>query len=193
MKTYKNLNFWIDLMGRRLQLSILITLPKTFSASTVIVRSKFWRSWKKENFQKLDFLIDLLRRRLQLSILISLPKSFSPSTVFVRSKFWRICKKRTFKRLFFHWFSETKTAIFNFDIPAEIFLANTVNLRSKVRRVWKKQNFQKVFFYSKSSFGHVECSFKKQVENFPPRSKKSFSSSYVTSNSNISKRIHIDT
>ena len=56
----------------------------------------------------------------------------------------------------------------------------------------KKQNFQKLFFYSKCSIGHVECSFNKQAKNFPPRFKKSFSSSYVTSNTNISKRIHID-
>ena len=104
---------------------------------------------KKENFQKFGFFIDLLRRRLQFLILITLLKSFSPSTVNVRSKFWR---------------------------------------------VWKKnRTFKKSVFNSKFSFGHVECSFKKQVEIFPPRSKKSFSSSYVSCNTNISKIIHIDT
>ena len=104
---------------------------------------------KKENFQKIDFLIDLLRQRLQFSILISLPKSFSPSTVNVRSKIWR---------------------------------------------VWKKnQNFQKLFFYSKCSFGHVEFSFNKQVEIFPPNFRKRFFVYCFTSHANISERIQIDT
>ena len=137
-----------DLTRRRLQVSILISLPKSFSSSTVNVRSKFWRIWKKDNLQKFDFFIDPMRRRLQLSILISLPKTFSPSTVIVPSKF---------------------------------------------RRVWKTRDLSKKVFYSKCSFGHVECSFKKQVEISPPWFKKSFSSSHVTSNSNISKKTHIDT
>ena len=145
---FQKFDFSIDLSRRRLHFSFLISLPKSFPPSTVIVRSKFWRIWKKENFQKFDFLINLMRRKLHFSILVSLPKTFSPSTI---------------------------------------------NVRSKFRRVWKKnRTFKKSFFNSKCSFGHVECSFKKQVEIFPPMFKKSFSSSYVTSNINTSKRIHID-
>ena len=149
---------------------------------------------KKENFQKFDFLIHLLSRRLQFSILISLPKSFLPSTVIVRSKFWRIWEKRELSKIwFFDWSYETKTAFFNFDIPAEKILAKHSKCSFKVTKILKKkQNFQKKN-YSKCSFGHAECSFKKQVEIFPPRFKKSFSSSSCTSKTNISKRSHIDT
>ena len=57
----------------------------------------------------------------------------------------------------------------------EKFSPRTVNVRSKFWRVWKKnQNFQKLFFYSKRSFGHVDCSFNKQVENFPAKFQKKF-------------------
>ena len=150
---------------------------------------------KEENFQKFEFLIDLMRRRLQFSILISLPKTFLPSTVNVRWKFWRNWKKkRNSKKMIIFWSLETKAAISNFDIPAEIFLAKHSKCSFKVlKNLKKKQNFQKKFFNSKCSFGHAECSFKKQVEIFQPWFKKSFSSSYVTSNTNISNRTHMDT
>ena len=83
----------------RVQFAILIPLPKTFSPSTVNVRSELWKFFKKkEIFQMFDILFDLTRRRLQFSILISLLKSFSPSTVNVRSKFWRIWKKENFQK-----------------------------------------------------------------------------------------------
>ena len=135
---------------------------------------------KEENFQKFEFLIDLLRRWLQLSILISLPKTFSPSTVIVRSKFWRNWKKREVsKSWFFDWSFETKTAIFNFDIPADNFLAKHSKCSFKFPKSLKKTELSKENFNSKCSFGHAECSFEKQVEIFQPWFKKSFSSSYV--------------
>ena len=222
-KIFQKFDVLIDLMRRRLQFSILISLPKSFSPSTVIVRSKFWRIWKKrelskvwffdrssatktasalfnfdvpaenflakhnkcsfkvpkslkkrENFQKFDFSIDLSRRRLHFSFLISLPKIFPPSTVIVRSEFWRIWKKRKFSKVwFFDKSYETKTAFFNFDIPAENFLAKHNKCSFKVPKSLKKnRTFKKSFFNSKCSFGHVECSFKKQVEIFPPMFKK---------------------
>ena len=132
------------------QISILIPVPKTFSPSTVNVRSKFWRFWKKrEIFQKFDCLFDLMRRKLHFSILLSL---------------------------------------------SENFLAKHGKSSFKVLKSLKKnRTFKKSVFNSKFSFGHVECSFKKQVKIFPPSFKKSFSSSYVTSNTNTSKRIHKDT
>ena len=147
---------------------------------------------KKENFQKFDFLFDLMRRRLQLSILISLPKPFLPSTVILRSKFWRIGKKRELSEVwFFDWSFETKTAIFNFDIPAEKLLAKHGECSFKILKSLKKiRTFRSCFFYSNCSFGQVECSFNKKVKIFLPRFKKRFSSSYVNSITNISKRIH---
>ena len=92
----------------------------------------------------------LWRNRVQFSILIALPKIFSPSTVNVRSKFWRVWKKRDFPEVwFFDRSYETKTAIFNFNIPAKIFSPSTVNVRSKFWRNWKKkENFQKFGFLS---------------------------------------------
>ena len=239
---FQKFDFLFDLMRRRLQLSILISLPKPFLPSTVILRSKFWRigknrelsevwffDWsfetktailnfdipaekfsakhgkcsfkflkklKKSELSEVWFFEWFLRRRLQFSILISLPKSFPPSTVIVRSKFWRIWKKKeNFQK--FDVLIDLMRRKLHFSILIslpETFSPSTVKFRSKFRRVWKKQNFQKkTFFYSKCSFGHVEGSFKKQVEIFPPMFKKSFSSSYVTSYTNTSKRIHIDT
>ena len=79
-----------------------------------------------QNFQKIIFILKLIlwRHRVQFSFLIPLPKTFSPSTVNVRSNFWRFWKKRDFSKVwFFVWSYETKTAIFNFDIPAEKFFA----------------------------------------------------------------------
>ena len=44
------------LWKHRVQSSILISLPQSFSPSTVNIRSKFWRIWKKKpKFQKLFF------------------------------------------------------------------------------------------------------------------------------------------
>ena len=45
-------NLKMILWRHRVQFSILIPLPRTFSPSTVIVRSKFWRFWKKKRFFK---------------------------------------------------------------------------------------------------------------------------------------------
>ena len=133
---------------------------------------------KEENFQKFEFLIDLLRRWLQLSILISLPKTFSPSTVIVRSKFRRNWKKREVSKIwFFDWSFETKTAIFNFDNPAEIFFTTNPVIFFQWSESIEKTELSKKNFNSKCSFGHAECSFKKQVEIFQPWFKKSFSSS----------------
>ena len=111
-KNFQKFDFLIDLLRRWLQLSILISLPKTFSPSTVIVRSKFWRNWKKREVPKVWLFIDLLRRRLQFPILISRPKIFLPSTVNVRSNFWRIWKRhRTFKKNFFSSYFTSNTNI----------------------------------------------------------------------------------
>ena len=182
-------------MRRRLQFSILITLPKSFSPSTGNMRSKFWRNrkkrklskvlifdWscdtktaifnfdipaekfftkhgkcsfkflknlkKKQNFQKFDFLIDLMRRKVHFSILVSLPKTFSPSTVNVRSKFRRVWKKRELSEVWiFYWSFETKTAIFNFDNPAEKFFAKHGKCLFKVLKKLIKKIFQKFHFF----------------------------------------------
>ena len=48
-------DFLIDLMRRKLHFSILISLPKTFSPSTINVRSKFRRVWKKNRTFKKNF------------------------------------------------------------------------------------------------------------------------------------------
>ena len=57
-------------------------------------------------------------------------------------------KKRELSKVwFFDWSYETKTAFFNFDIPAENFSLSTVNVRSKFSRIWKRnRNFENVFF-----------------------------------------------
>ena len=197
--------FFIDLLRRRLQFSILVSLPKTFSPSTVNVRSKLRRVWKKRElsevwffywsfetktaifnfdnpaekffakhgkcsfkvlknlikkvFQKFDFLIDLMKRKLQLSILISLPKTFPPSTVIVRSKFWRSWKKRQLSKVwFFDRSFETKTAIFNFDIPAQNFFAKHGKCSFKVpKNLNKKENLQKFGFLL--TFWDEDCNF----------------------------------
>ena len=184
------------LWRHKVQFSFLISLHKIFSPSTVNFRSKLWRFWKKiEIFQKFDFLFDLMRRRVQFSILIYLPKSFSPSTGNVRSKFWRTRNEREVSKvLIFDWSYDTKTANFNFDFPAETFFAKHGKCSFKnLQNLKKNQNFHILFFHSKCSFGHVECSFNEQVKIFPPIFEKSFSSVYFTSNTNISKRIHINT
>ena len=141
-------NLKMILWRHRVQFSILIPLPKSFSPSTVIVRSKFRRIWKKRELSEVWFFIDLLRRRLQFSILITLPKSFSPSTGNMRSKFWRNWKKRKLSKvLIFDWSCDTKTAIFNFDIPAENFFAEHGKCSFEVLKILKKkENFQKFDF-----------------------------------------------
>ena len=144
----------------RVQFAFLIPLPKTFSPSTVNVRSECWKFFKKrEIFQKFDFLFDLTRRRLQFSILISLPKTFLPSTVIVRSKFWRSWQKREFsKNWFFDWYFETKTAIFNFDIPAENFFAKHDECSFKnLKKLKKKRLFKKLTFWF--TFWDEDCNF----------------------------------
>ena len=59
MKTYKSLekNFIPNMILWRheVQFSILISLPKTFSPSTIIVPSKFWRVWKKRELSEVWF------------------------------------------------------------------------------------------------------------------------------------------
>ena len=49
---FQKFDFLFDLTRRRLQFSILISLHKTFSPSTVNVRSKLWRFWKKREVSK---------------------------------------------------------------------------------------------------------------------------------------------
>ena len=102
----------------------------------------------KENSQKFDFFIDIMRRKLQFSILISLPKTFSSSTVNVHSKFWRLWKKRELSKVwFFDWSYETKTAIFNFDIPAEKFFAEHGNCSFKfLKNLKKERTFRSLIF-----------------------------------------------
>ena len=117
-------------------LKIYVSSPK---------KLKTYKTFKKNFSPKMI----LWRNRVHLLILICLPKTFSSSTVMVRSKF---------------------------------------------RRLWKKRELSKVWvFYSKSSSGHVECSFIKHIKNYPPKFKKNFFSIYFTSNTNISRRIQIDT
>ena len=148
-ENFQRFDFLKDLMRRKLHFSILISLSKPFSSSTVNVRSKFWRIWKKRFFKCLIFLINLMRRRLQFSILIPLPKTFSPSTVNVRSKFRRVWKKRDFSEVwFFDWSFETKTAIFNFDTPAKNFLAKHSKCSFKVPKSLKKKRlFRSLVFW----------------------------------------------
>ena len=103
-----------------------------------------------KNFENLIFIFKLIlwRHRLQFSILISLSKNFSPSTVNVRSKFWRIRKKEYFQKFdFFDWSYETKTATFNFHIPAENFFAKHGICSFKILRKLKKREFSKIWFF----------------------------------------------
>ena len=126
---------------------------------------------KKEIFQKFDFLFDLMRRRLQFSILISLPKSFSPGTVNVCSKFWRIWKKSELSEVWFSdWSFETKTALFNFDIPAEKFFAKHGKCSFKILKdLKKKEIFQKFCFLIDLLRRRLQFSFLISLpKNFPP-------------------------
>ena len=137
----------------------------------------------------------LWRLRVQFSILIPLPKTFSPSTVNVRSEFWKIFwKKRIFKKLIFWlilWHEDCK---FQFWFPLRnVFCQARYRLVQKSAVFEKKSEISNVVFHSNCSFGHVECSFNEQVKILPAIFGKSFSSSYLTSNTNISKRTHIDT
>ena len=173
-RNFQKFGFLIDLLRRRLQFSILISLPNFFSPTRWMFVQKPEEFEKKQYFQKFCFLIDILRRRLQFSILISLPKCFSPSTVNVRSNFWRIWKKkRTLRSLIFWFIIWDEDCNFQFWHPCRIFFAKHGDcLLKNLKKLKKNQNFQKLFFYSKCSFGQVECSFDKQVKIFPPTFKK---------------------
>ena len=107
-----------------------------------------------QNFQKIIFMLKLIlwRHRVQFSILIPLTKTFSPSTVNVRSKFWRIWEKREVSKvLIFDWSCDTKTAIFNFDIPAETFFAKNGKCSFKnLKNLKWKSEFSKVVFITQS-------------------------------------------
>ena len=145
-------NLKMKLWRHRVQFPILIPVPKTFSPSTVNVRSKFWRFWKKrEIFQKFDCLFDLMRRRLQSSILISLPKSFSPSTVIVRSKFWRIWKKkRTSRSLVFWLIFWDEDCNFQFRCPCrKVFRQARWMFIQKSEEFEKKSELSKIVFLLK--------------------------------------------
>ena len=103
-----------------------------------------------KNFQNLIFIFKMIlwRHRVQFSILISLSKNFSPSTVNVRSKFWRIWKKEYFQKFdFFDWSYETKTATFNFHIPAENFFAKHGICSFKILKKLRKREFSKIWFF----------------------------------------------
>ena len=77
-------------------------------------------------------------------------------------------KKRDFSKVwFFVWSYETKTAIFNFDIPAEKFFAKHGNCSFKFLKNWKKKRtFESLVFdwsyETKSAFFNFEFS----AENF---------------------------
>ena len=237
-ENFQNFDFLIDLVRRKLHFSILISLPKTFSPSTVNVRSKFRIVWKKTELPKKILLkMFLWTRRMQFW---ETGRRFSAT---VQKKFLlKLChfyyqhlEENSYRHLeclfdnpgensvatnpkILYSKSEINKNFQNFrKIQSIIFIPNMilwrhkvqfsflislhktfsssrVNVRSKIWRVWKKiRSFKSCFFYSKCSFGHVECSFNKQVKNFPPSFKKSFFLNYFTSNTNISKRIQIDT
>ena len=209
-------------------------------ASTVNVRSKFWRLWKKRDFSKVWFFVwsyetktaffkfdipaekffakhgkcsfkvlkNWKKKRTSRSLNFWLNfwdedcsfQIWYPCWKLFRQALWMFVQKsEEFEKTselsevwFFDWSFETKTAIINFDIPAEMFFAKHGERSFKNLKCLKKiRTLGNCFFTKKCSFGHVECSFIKQVKIFLPRFKKSLSSSYVTSNTNISKRIHI--
>ena len=178
------------------QFSILISLPKTFSPSTVNVRSKFRRIWtKKRTFRSLVFYWPF-ETKTAIFNFDNPVENFScehGNCSFEVLK--NLKKKENFQK--FDFLIDLMRRKLHFSILislSENFLAKHSKCSFKVLKSLKKnKTFKKSVFNSKFSFGHVECSFKKQVENFPPRFKKSFSSSYVSCNTNISKRIHIDT
>ena len=117
------------------------------------------QNFQKIIFEKLNLNVIFWKQKVQFSILIALPKTFSPSTVNVRSKFWRIWKKRDFSKVwFFVWSYETKTATFNFDIPAETFFAKHGNSSFKILKNWeKKRTFRSLVFWL--IFWDEDCNF----------------------------------
>ena len=148
-QNFQKFGFLIDLLRRRLQFSILISLPKFFSPTRWRFVQKPEEFEKKQYFQKFCFLIDILRRRLQFSILIPLPKCFSPSTVNVRSNFWRIWKKENFKKFdFLIDHLRQRLQFSNLISLLKTFSPSTVNVRSKIWRIWKNiRTFRSLVFW----------------------------------------------
>ena len=103
---------------------------------------------------------------------------------------------KTFKKLFLtsKWYSEDIEYNFQLCYPCpKIFRQERWMFVQNFEEFKKNQNFQKLYFYSKCSFGHVDCSFNKQDENFPPNFRQSFCLYCFTFHANISERIQIDT
>ena len=146
-------------MRRRLQLSILITLPKNFSPSTVIVRSKFWRSWKKRELSKVWFFDWSYETKTAFFSFDNPAQNFLAKHSKGSFKFRRVWKKRELSEVwFFDWSFEMKTAIFNFDIPAEKFFAEHVNCSFKfLKNLKKKRTFKSLIFWL--IFWDEDCSF----------------------------------
>ena len=158
-ENFEKFDFLIDLMRRRLRFSILISLPKSFSPITVIVRSKFWRLWKKRELSKVWFFDWSYETKTAILQFWYPCRKLSPSTVNVRSKFRRVWKKRQLSEVwFFYWSFETKTAIFIFGIPAENFLAKHSKGSFKVLKTLKKKTtFRSLIFWL--IFWDEDCNF----------------------------------
>ena len=86
----------------KVQVSILISLPKTFWPSTVNVRSKFWRNWKtKRTFKSLIFWLILWDENCIFKFWYPCRKLFHQAQwMFVQSS-EEFEKNRTSKKIFF--------------------------------------------------------------------------------------------
>ena len=141
-ENFQKFDFLIDIMRRKLHFSILISLPKTFSPSTVNVRSKFRIVWNKNRTFKKKFLkMFFWTRRLQFW---ETGRSFSAT---VQKKFLlKLC------HFYYHHLEDNSYIHLEclFENPCENSVAtNPKNLCSKSEKNENLLNFQKKNLSSK--------------------------------------------
>ena len=137
-------DFLFDLMRRRLQFSILISLPKRFFAEHGNCSFKVLKNLKKRELSEIWFFDWSFERKTAFFNFDIPAKKFSAEHGNCSFEVLKNLKKRELSKVwFFDRSYETKTAFFNFVIPAGNFLAKHSKCSFKVLKNLKKKNFQK--------------------------------------------------
>ena len=149
-QNFQKFGFLIDPLRRRLQFSILITLPKIFSSSTVNVRSKTWRVWKKiRTFRSFVFWLIFWDEDCNFQFWYPCRNVF-PKHENCSFKVLKILiEKDSFRKFGFLIDLMRRRQQFSILISLpKIFSPSTVNVCSKTWRVWRKiRTFKSCFFH----------------------------------------------
>ena len=138
------------LWRQKIQFSVLISLHKTFSPSTVNVRSKLWRFWKKRDFSKVWYFVWSSETKTASFNFDVSADNFSAKHGKCSYRVLKILKKKEIFQKFDFLFDLTRRRL-QFSILISLpksFLPSTGNVRSKFWRIWKEREVSKVLIFN---------------------------------------------